>query len=147
MHKGVDYIGVGVGALIFNDKGQVFLSQRGPKARNERGLWEFPGGAVELGERLADALRREVKEEFGMNIEVGPLLDVSDHILPAENQHWVSPTFLCRWVEGEPIIHEPEKCSAIGWFELDQIPDKLSVISRENLAHYREQLSNQKTNS
>lgn len=134
--RGIDYIGVGVGALILNDHGQIFLSKRGPQARNERGSWEFPGGAVEFGEHLADALKREIFEEFGIQIEVGQLLDVFDHILPEEGQHWVSPTFICRLVSGAPTIHEPEKCSAIGWFAPDQIPGKLSVISQENLNHY-----------
>ena len=57
MKRGIDYIGVGVGALLVNDAGAVFLAQRGPAAKNERGLWEFPGGSVEFGETLAEALR------------------------------------------------------------------------------------------
>ncbi len=56
MKRGIDYIGVGVGAIIRNEQGEVFLARRGPLAKNERGLWEFPGGAVEFGEKLADAL-------------------------------------------------------------------------------------------
>jgi mutator protein MutT len=136
--RGIDFIGVGVGAVIVNERGEIFLSKRGPKARNERGAWEFPGGAVEFGERLADALKREIYEEFGIRVEVGPLLDVFDHILPDEGQHWVSPTFICRLISGEPSIHEPEKCSAIGWFSPDQVPDQISIISKENLVHYRE---------
>jgi mutator protein MutT len=137
MKRGTDYIGVGVGALIVNDLGQVFLSRRGPKAGNERGLWEFPGGAVEFGETLANALRREVFEEYGIEIEVGALLDVVDHILPHEGQHWVSPTYICRVVSGEPVIREPEKCSEIGWFEVGEVPEALTLISKLNLDHYR----------
>lgn len=136
MQRGIDYIGVGVGAIIINDAGQVFLARRGPMAKNERGLWEFPGGSVEFGERLADALRRELREEYGIEIIVGELLDVADHILPDEGQHWVSPTYLCRIVRGEPRILEPGKCTEIGWFAPDQAPSDLTVISKENLAHY-----------
>ena len=139
--RGVDFIGVGVGALIVDAQGRLFLAQRGPLAKNERGLWEFPGGAVEFGERLADALRREMREEFGIEIEVLELLDVVDHILPGEGQHWVSPTFLCRVVSGEAVIREPGKCSAIGWFKPEEVPAELSVVSRENLAHYLELMS------
>src|SRR5438093_13757333 len=84
MKRGVDYIGVGVGAIIVDERGRLFLARRGPSAKNERGLWEFPGGSVEFGERLADALRREIREEYGVEIEVGELLDVVDHILPDE---------------------------------------------------------------
>lgn len=84
LRRGIDYIGVGVGALIVDNHGRLFLSRRGIKAKNERGLWEFPGGSVEFGEKLADALRRELCEEYGFEIQVGELLDVIDHILPEE---------------------------------------------------------------
>jgi 8-oxo-dGTP diphosphatase len=136
--RGMDFIGVGVGALIVDAQGRLFLAQRGPLAKNERGLWEFPGGSVEFGERLADALRREMREEFGIEIEVLELLDVVDHILPEEGQHWVSPTFLCRVLSGEAVIREPGKCSTIGWFNPEDVPAELSMVTRENLAHYLE---------
>ena len=137
MKRGSDYIGVGVGALILDEAGRIFLSQRGPLAKNERGLWEIPGGGVEFGETLADALRREMREEYAIEIEVGDLLDVVDHILPAEGQHWVSPTFICRITAGEPRIVEPGKCSAIGWFGLAEMPDGLTQITQENLTNFR----------
>lgn len=138
MKRGVDYIGVGVGALILNERGEVFMARRGPQAKNERGLWEFPGGSVEFGERLEDALKREIREEYGVEIAVGPLLDVVDHILPAEGQHWVSPTYICRITAGVPRIREPEKCTELGWFALDAVPQDMTSISRHNLEHYRE---------
>jgi 8-oxo-dGTP diphosphatase len=134
--RGIDFIGVGVGAVIVNDEGKLFLSQRGPLSKNERGLWEFPGGSVEFGETLTDALKREMLEEYGIQIEVGELLDVVDHILIEEKQHWVSPAFICRIKKGIPSILEPGKCSQIGWFALDEIPPDLSKISQVNLAHY-----------
>lgn len=137
MKRGVDYVGVGVGAMVFNDAGEVFLSQRGPLAKNERGTWEFPGGSVEFGERLIDALKREFREEYGMEIEVGALLAVDDHILPEEGQHWVSPTYLARQVGPAPRILELGKCSAIGWFRLDALPRPLSRITQLNVAAYR----------
>jgi 8-oxo-dGTP diphosphatase len=140
MKPGVDYIGVGVGAIIIDQQGKLFLSRRGPKTKNERGLWEFPGGGVEFGEKLADGLRREMREEYGVEIEVGELLDVVDHILPEEGQHWVSPTFLCWIVSGSLSILEPEKCSVIGWFAPEQMPEDefLTQITRLNWQHYRE---------
>jgi len=140
MKRGIDYIGVGVGAILVDDEGRVFLARRGPRAKNERGLWEFPGGSVEFGEKLADALRREMREEYGVEIVVGELLDVVDHILPEEGQHWVSPTFICTIISGEPIIREPGKCTEIGWFNPNEIPDDLTLITRANLAHYRQHI-------
>ncbi len=141
MKRGIDYIGVGVGAVITDEQGRLFLARRGPLAKNERGLWEFPGGAVEYGERLEAALKREIREEFGIEIEVGPLLDVVDHLLPEEGQHWVSPTYLCKIVSGQPRILEPGKCAAIGWFAPEEVPSDLTVISRANLTHYLERLA------
>jgi 8-oxo-dGTP diphosphatase len=83
---------------------------------------------VEFGERLADALRIE--------IAVGELLDVADHLLPAEGQHWVSPSCICRVVSGTPSSRELDKCSAIAWFVPDEIPAELTEVTRVNLANY-----------
>ena len=141
MRRGIDYIGVGVGAIIVDDEGRLFLARRGEQAKNERGLWEFPGGGVEFGERLRDALAREIREEYGVAIEVGDLLTVTDHLLPDEGQHWVSPSYICRILDGAPAILEPDKCSAIGWFTLDAIPADLTVVTRHDLELYRTRLT------
>jgi 8-oxo-dGTP diphosphatase len=138
MKRGIDYIGVGVGAVIVNGAGQLFLARRGPAAKNERGLWEFPGGGVEFGETLAEALQREIREEYGIDIRVGKLLDVADHILPEEGQHWVSPSYICNIIRGEPVILEPTKCVEIGWFDVERMPEDITQITRLNLAHYRQ---------
>jgi len=134
MRKGIDYIGVGVGAIIFDERGRIFLAKRGEGAQNERKRWEFPGGSVEFGETLAHALVREIAEEYGFEIKVEKLLDVVDHIIPHERQHWVSPVFICRMKGGTPRIREPHKCDEIGWFELNQIPvANLTSASQKSL--------------
>jgi mutator protein MutT len=136
MLPGRDYIGVGVGAMVFNADGLVFLARRGPAATNERGAWEFPGGKVGWGETLVAAICREFEEEYSMIIAVVELLGVPDHILPDEGQHWISPTFIARHVGGTPRICEPAKCAAIGWFPLDALPAPLSVVTQADLALY-----------
>ncbi len=137
MIEGRDYIGVGVGAMVFNQEGKVFLSKRGPQSKNERGCWEFPGGSVEFGEKLVDAIRREFLEEYTMEIEIVELLDVSDHILSHEQQHWVSPTFIARHTGGTPQIVEPEKCTDIGWFSLSTLPEPLSAVTQDDVQNYQ----------
>lgn len=134
MKAGSDYIGVGVGALIFNDKGQIFMGKRGPKARNEQGKWEIPGGAVEFGETLEEALVREVFEEYGIKIAVERLFQVCDHILKDEKQHWVSPTYICRHVSGSPCINEPEKCTDFGWYSPEEaLKLPLSMVTLQDI--------------
>lgn len=136
MRAGYDYIGVGVGAMVFNEAGEVFLARRGPRASNERGTWEFPGGKVGFGETLVQAITREFVEEYGMTIELGELLGVNDHILEREQQHWVSPTFLARHVAGTPHILEPGKCCEIGWFSLADLPEPLSQVTMGDVRMY-----------
>jgi 8-oxo-dGTP diphosphatase len=134
MQAGRDYIGVGVGALLFDSSGRIFLTQRGPKAKNERGKWEIPGGAVEFGETCADAAIREVFEEYGIKIKVLKMLQLCDHIIPDEKQHWLSPTYVCEIVSGTPEIKEPEKCTAIGWFTLEEAQHlPLSIVTQHDI--------------
>ncbi len=119
--------------MIFNDEGKVFVAQRGPKARNEAGKWDFPGGSVEFGETCEAAIIREIKEEFAIDIELIELLCVVNHILPEEKQHWVSPAFIAKHVGGDPKITEPDKCLGFKWVEINELnPDELSKSSRLN---------------
>lgn len=134
---GRDFVGVGVGAVVHGADGRVFLARRGPLARNEAGHWEFPGGTVAFGEKLEQAVRREFDEEYGMTVEVTGLLGVADHLLPDEGQHWVSVSFRARHVGGVPAIREPGKCTEIGWFALDRLPEPLSQAALSTLAAAR----------
>ncbi len=122
MKRGVDYIGVGVGAVIVNREGKIFLAKRGKKARNEKGKWECPGGGLEFGESSFETtIKREMREEFGIEIEVLDELAAFNHLIPAEKQHWVALCFICKLKSGTPVIKEPDKCDQIGWFTLEQM--------------------------
>lgn len=139
MKKGVDYIGVSVGAMIFNEKGELFLSKRSQNCKNERGCWEVPGGGVELGEKLAEAAKREMLEEYGIEIEIIKQFPAADHIIHNENQHWVPTTFLAKIKKGQqPKIMEPDKCDAIGWFPMDKLPQPLSIITKIDISFYNQ---------
>lgn len=138
MMQGVDYIGVSVGAFIVNDKGEVLLLKRSNNAKNERGKWEAPGGAVEFGEKLENAIRREMREELGIEIDILKQWTAKDHIIPEENQHWVPTTFLVRVAKGHtPKIMEPKKFDSIGWFDIKNFPEPLSLITQMDLEEYK----------
>ena len=93
---------VGVGAVIVSD-GKVLLVKRGREPL--AGQWSLPGGAVEVGETLEECLVRELREETGLDVEVGPVIEVFDRITrDAEGRveyHFVLVDYLCRPIGGE----------------------------------------------
>lgn len=127
----LDYVGVGVGGVILNEKNEVLLQLRGPKAKNEVGFWKLPGGQIEWGETAAEALGREIREELGVEVEIGKQIYCLDDILIKEGQHWLVPFYLCRIKRGKPRNKEPGKIEKIRWFPLSRLPKKLAFGTGE----------------
>jgi 8-oxo-dGTP diphosphatase len=92
---------VGVGAVIL-DGSRVLLVKRGHEPL--KGEWSLPGGAVDVGETLAAAVAREVREETCLDVEVGPIVEVLDRITrDADGRvayHFVLVDYLCRATGG-----------------------------------------------
>jgi 8-oxo-dGTP diphosphatase len=91
---------VGVGAVIMVAEKVVLIRRRFEPLKGE---WSLPGGAVELGETLETAIAREVKEETGLEVEVGPVIEVFDRITMDDQKqiqyHYVLIDYLC-WPHG-----------------------------------------------
>lgn len=127
---GKDFIGVGVGAVVL-DQARILLLKR--LREPEAGCWGIAGGAVEFGESIEAAILREMREELAVECQIVALLGVSNHILPAQSLHWVSPIFLVRIVSGTPYNREQEKHSDLCWFKLDALPDRLTLPTQAAL--------------
>ncbi len=96
-----EHIRIGVGAVVFRGE-EVLLVRRGKEPF--KGQWSIPGGGLEHGERLTDAVIREVREETGVEAKIVGLLDAFDG-LPAEtgHPHIVMIDYVAEWVSGEPV--------------------------------------------
>jgi ADP-ribose pyrophosphatase YjhB (NUDIX family) len=91
---------VGVGGVVVH-RGRVLLIRRGTEPL--KGQWSIPGGLLELGEELAEGVRRELKEETGLNVEPRELLAVFDRIFRENSRvryHYVIVDYLCRLKSG-----------------------------------------------
>ncbi|KKP98184.1 MAG: MutT/NUDIX family protein [Candidatus Moranbacteria bacterium GW2011_GWE1_36_7] len=131
-------IGVGCGALIFNDKKEVLLMKRSKNSKNQALWWSQPGGAVDFNEKAIVATKREIKEELGIDIDIWAEVPHIDHVLKKEQQHWMAIPFLAKIKKGVPKIMEPNKCDEIGWFALDNLPSKLTQTTKGTIKSYLE---------
>lgn len=128
---GVTFPGVGCGLAILRD-GRLLMAKR--MKAPEAGHWTIVGGKVDHGETAAEAARREGEEESGLTIGAVNFLCLSEHIIPADRQHWVSLIYVTEETTGEPWLTEPDKIAEIGWFPLDALPAPMSVFARDAVA-------------
>jgi 8-oxo-dGTP diphosphatase len=126
-----------VAAALLNGSGEVLVQQR-PDGGSMAGLWEFPGGKVDSGEAPEAALRRELREELGIEIEqFEPLTFVE---APVEGQHLLMLLYVCRDWHGTPA---PLHATALQWvapqalYTLAMPPADLPLISSITAAAQR----------
>jgi 8-oxo-dGTP diphosphatase len=102
--------------LIFRS-GKILITQRHAGA-HLGGLWEFPGGKREAGETFEECLVRELREELGIEVEVGELLESLTHAYPEKTV--VLKFFRCRWKQNEPRALD---CLDLKWVTAGELRD------------------------
>jgi 8-oxo-dGTP diphosphatase len=105
-------------ALIDED-GRVLIAQR-PEGKSMAGLWEFPGGKVEEGERPEDCIIREMREELGITIREACLAPFVFASHSYETFHLLMPLYLCRRWEG---IVQPLEGQKLAWVRPRDLPN------------------------
>ena len=125
---------VGVGVLLVEEFCKVLLTLR--NLPPEAGCWSIVGGKLEYLESLEECAIREAFEEVGVNISIERLLCVTNHRLPAEGQHWVSPAYLGRLLSGTARNCEPSKTREVRWFSLENLPMNLTMTAHNAIQAY-----------
>ena len=122
---------VGVGAVVV-ENGRALVVRRGTEPL--KGEWSIPGGVVELGETLRQAAAREAKEETGLEVEPGEVLEVVDRIMLDPQRkiqyHYVLVDFLCRRISG--VARAAADATELRWItaaELESFPIAASAAA------------------
>ncbi|MBV9565387.1 MAG: 8-oxo-dGTP diphosphatase MutT [Bradyrhizobium sp.] len=105
-------------ALIDADN-RVLIAQR-PPGKSMAGLWEFPGGKVEAGERPEQTLIRELSEELGIQVEEPCLAPLTFASHAYESFHLLMPLYVCRRWEGSPAAREGQ---TLAWVRANRLRD------------------------
>jgi len=103
-------------ALVFHD-GKILITQRHAKS-HLGGLWEFPGGKREPDETSEQCLVRELREELGIEVEVGALFEEITHTYPEKTVRL--KFFVCKWISGTPRTLD---CAAFQWVGKTDLAD------------------------
>ncbi|MGA9580450.1 MAG: (deoxy)nucleoside triphosphate pyrophosphohydrolase [Allosphingosinicella sp.] len=106
-----------VAAALVDGERRVLLQKRAA-GRTMAGLWEFPGGKIEEGERPEAALARELEEELGIVVEAASLTPAAFASADNEGRHMLLLLYLCRQWEGEP---RPLDAAELKWLRPDEM--------------------------
>jgi len=118
--------------VLRDGDGKVLLQQRANTGYLD-GYWDFPSGHVERGEPLRDAAARELSEEAGISVRPDDLRLIHINQFFLDNDY-VNYIFDAAAFKGEPAVCEPDKCSAIGWFAPDALPEQCVTVVRVTCA-------------
>jgi len=108
-----------VAVALIDVDGRVLIARR-PEGKQLAGLWEFPGGKVEPGERPEAALIRELREELGIEVSESCLAPFVFASHAYDSFHLLMPLYLCRRWEGTVVAREH---SALAWVKPDRLAD------------------------
>lgn len=117
---------VGIAVLIIKDN-HILLGHR--LSPHGAGDWAPPGGHLELGETWEDCARRETLEETGLELGDIEFADITNDIY-TDTKHYVTIFMKADYIDGEPQLLEPQKCTKWEWFTLDQLPHPLFLSFR-----------------
>jgi len=126
------FIRIRVAAIIVED-GRILLEKH---AKDGREYWVLPGGGVDVGETLSGALRRELREEIGIESETGELAFACEAIAPDATRHIVQLAFLASITGGTPqVTGDDPRVADVAWIPVQEVAGlEMYPIIQEHLA-------------
>ena len=142
MKPGVDFTGVGVVFYCHDEGGDVLMSVRGTNTKNEIGRWDIGGGKIEFGEKVEDALAREIKEEYLTDVLKKEFLGFRDVFVEygGKPNHWIAFDFKVLVDRTKTGNGEPHKFDDVRWFPRGDLPAPLHSQLPTFLAKYADRL-------
>lgn len=125
---GIDVPGIGVGGIIINNN-KILLLKR--KLEPEIDSWCYPGGRLEFGETLEDAVIREIKEEVNLKVIILKYIGYGNQI--TENYHWVNHTFITQVINGVEKNIDTAAHSDMQWFDINDLPENLMYVTKQTI--------------
>jgi ADP-ribose pyrophosphatase YjhB (NUDIX family) len=110
---------VRVAGILITREGVLLIAHK----KNDEVYWLLPGGGVDYGESLSEALVREFLEELNIDITVGDLAFISDSIDPSGGRHVVNICFICNYTGGEYLLGNEGRLHDFSFFRRDEILD------------------------
>ena len=110
-----------VAVALIDADGRVLLAKR-PKGKNLSGLWEFPGGKIEPGEKPEAALIRELKEELAIDVSESCLAPLTFASHAYEDFHLLMPLYICRRWTGNVVSAEGQELKWVRALDLRNYP-------------------------
>jgi len=142
MTPGIDHTGITIVFWCHDGRGNVVMQKRGAQARDERGRWDIGGGGLELGERVEECLRKEVREEYGVDCEEIKFLGFREVFREHEGKqtHWIALDHKVLVDRDKVYRAEPHKFDELGWFTPETMPEPLHLVMPLFINKYREKL-------
>lgn len=117
------FVFAGAPVIIQNSKGEILLGKRDEKSLYYPSMWGLPGGMIEYGERITYAIRREILEELGVEIEITKVAKTIQENLPNDKCkiHTIDITHYAKIIKGEP--QAKDETSEVKWFSPKEIKE------------------------
>jgi 8-oxo-dGTP diphosphatase len=142
-HKGISFVGVTTSFLCYDKDGEFVMAKRSSNARDEQGRWDSGGGGLKHGVTLEDNVRREIKEEYGADVQELTFLGYEElfrELADGTPTHWISFRYAALVDRQQVKNNEPESFDDLGWFTLSTLPTPLHSQQLMFFEKYKQQL-------